>query len=246
LYLTLSGTQATAQVHLVPPPVSPDELYRHRDDPDSAKQAIDIWAKRAATGADFEASWKLARGCYWLGTEGVESERRQSLQRGVRAGEQAITLDNNKPEGHFWTAANLGELAELSGKMQGLRMSGRVKSELERVIALQPGWQQGSAESALGRWYDTVPWIAGGSDKTAEMYYRKALGYNPQSRSTLSYLADLLIDHGHKIEAHRLLEQVISLPIDPDWAPEDRDLAALAALKLKKLDGGGREPLGLW
>src|SRR5262252_7179608 len=40
---------------------SPDELYRHREDIVSAKQAADLWAKDAAAGNNFEASWKLSR-----------------------------------------------------------------------------------------------------------------------------------------------------------------------------------------
>ena len=131
-------------------PPSPDELYRHREDIASAKQAADLWAKEATAGKNFEATWKLARAYYWLGTQGPTDERRTALDRGVQTGEQAIALDPSKPEGHFWLAANMGALAESYGLSQGIKYRGRIKDELEAVLKMGEAWQQGSADRALG------------------------------------------------------------------------------------------------
>src|SRR5262245_8376056 len=103
---------------------NPDELYRQRENLAIARQAADIWAARAASGRDFEASWKLARACHWLGTQLPEVERRAALERGVNAGEQAAKLDPSRPEGHFWLAANMGRLAESYGLSQGIKYRG--------------------------------------------------------------------------------------------------------------------------
>src|SRR5262245_49346875 len=65
----------------------PDQLYRQRENLASARRAADLWAAGAAS--DFEASWKLARACYWLGTQGEAQERRRALERGMKAGESA-------------------------------------------------------------------------------------------------------------------------------------------------------------
>src|SRR6187399_743455 len=124
----------------------PDSLYRQREDMALARQAADIWAARAASGHDFESSWRLARACYWIGTHGAENERRAALERGVRAGEQAIAINDAKPDGHFWLAANMGALAESFGLTQGLKYRGRIKTELERVVAIDEPWLQGSAD----------------------------------------------------------------------------------------------------
>jgi tetratricopeptide (TPR) repeat protein len=232
LYLTVFVTLTGAQTV----PQSPDELYRHRENLPSAKLAADLWAARAATG-DFEAAWKLSRVDYWLGTHGVEADRRAALEHGVSAGQQAATLQPGKPEGHFWAAASMGALAESFGVGQGLKYRGTIKSELELSIKIAPGWQDGSAESALGRWYDSVPGLFGGSDSKAEEWYRKAIAINPQSRNAMSSLADLLIDHKRLDEARTLLKRVIDAPADPEWIPEDRELVTQAIAKLKKLGG---------
>jgi tetratricopeptide (TPR) repeat protein len=158
------------------------------------------------------------------------------LERGIGTGERAARLAPDRPEGRFWLAANLGALAESSGAVQALEYRGRIKSELQRVMAIAPSWQAGSAEAALGRWYDKVPRLFGGSDKTAESYFRRALTVDPESRTALTDLADLLIDHGRVDEARALLQRAIDAPIDPDWAPEDRELRAQAAARLQRLE----------
>ena len=212
---------------------NPDELYQQREDLASARQAADIWAARAASGRDFEASWKLARACHWLGTQLPEAERRTALERGVNAGEQAATLDPSKPEGHFWLAANMGRLAESYGLSQGIKYRARIKDELLRVLAIDPAWQQGSADRALGWWYHRVPWLFGGSEEKAEEHLRKALAYNPKSTATLFFLAEVVAERGRPDDARALLRQVLDAPLDPNWAPEDRDFKRQAETKLR-------------
>jgi tetratricopeptide (TPR) repeat protein len=213
---------------------NPDALYRDRENLRSASRAADIWEARATT--DYEAAWKLARICYWLGTHGPKAARRAALERGVQAGENAIRLAPSRPEGHFWLGANLGELAESGGMSQGLKYRGRIRQELERTIAIDPKFEEGSAEAALGQWYAKVPGLFGGDDAKAEEHLRRALAINPQSRTALVSLADLLIHKGRKDEARAMLERAIKLPIDPQWAPEDRETDAAAAALLKTLD----------
>jgi tetratricopeptide (TPR) repeat protein len=210
----------------------PDLLYRDRADIAKAQQAADIWAAEAGAG-QFEAAWKLARACYWIGTHGPEPGRRTALERGVAAGEQAASLQPGTPEGHFWLAANMGALAESYGLRQGIKYRGRIKAELERVLALDPAWMQGSADRALGWWYHRVPGLFGGSEAQAEAHLRKALGYNPQSTATLYFLAEVLQTRGKTTEARTMLQRVLDAPIDPDWAPEDRDFKAKARAALE-------------
>ena len=234
-----ADARQAAGARQAPSPDDPDALYRDRENPASAARAAELWATRADT--DFEAAWKLARVCYWLGTHGPRDARRAALERGVTAGESAVRLAPDRPDGHFWLAADMGALAESFGLRQGLKYRGRIKSELERTIAIAPGWQGASAEAALGRWYLEVPWLFGGSRKKAEAQLRQALSINPESRTALDALADLLIDDGRVAEGKTLLQRVVDLPVEPEWAPEDRAFAAEAAARLKALDGSRKD-----
>jgi hypothetical protein len=211
----------------------PDELYRGREHLANAARAAAIWKARA--GDDAETAWKLSRVSYWLGTHLPERERRSALERGIAAGETAIRLASDLPEGHFWLAANMGALAESSGVMQGLKYRGRIKAELQRVLAIQPGWQGGSAEAALGQWYFEVPRLLGGSHSEAEALLRRALTYDPENLVALLFLARGLASDHRRDEAAALLQRMVDAPVSRDWGPEDREFKKQAAERLKSL-----------
>ena len=142
-----------------------DALFGKREDLPSAIAAADFWAKRlTATPNDFEAGWKLARICYWLGDHVPQSERRGRFEQGIEAGRKAAAAQPNRPEGHFWQAANMGSMAEGFGMRAGLRYRGPIKASLERALAIDPSYLNGSPDRALGRWYARVPGLFGGSD----------------------------------------------------------------------------------
>jgi hypothetical protein len=205
----------------------PDALYAKRGDIASAQRAADLWAaalaREPASPAAFETAWKLARACYWLGGHGPEAQRRAVLERGIDAGRRAIALRPDRPEGHFWTAANMGALAESWGLRQGHQYPKPVKAELETVLRLDPAFLDGSADRALGRWYAKVPRLFGGSDREAEAHLRASLRYNPTSTASHFFLAELFLENGRKREARAELQAVLDAPISPDWAPEDRE-----------------------
>ena len=106
----------------------PDALYHRRDDLASARQAADIWQTRVKQNSkDFESAWKAARARYWLGSHAPEGERRAFLEQGIAAARAAVAVEPNKPEGHFWLAANMGTLAESFGLRQGIKYRGEIK-----------------------------------------------------------------------------------------------------------------------
>ena len=208
-------------------PQSADQLYAEREDFSHAEAAEAFWKGRPAT--DFDAAWKLARVEYWIGGHASQDSRRRSaLERGIDAATRAVGLDAKRPEGYFWRAGCMGALAESFGVTQGLKYRGKIKSDLETVLKIDPAWQQGSADRALGRWYAKVPGLFGGSDKEAEAHYRASLKYNPNSTASLFFLSELLIEHKRQPEARVLLQRIVDAPIDPDWAPEDREFKSKA------------------
>jgi tetratricopeptide (TPR) repeat protein len=220
----------------------PDALYRERTNLGSAREAAAIWERRlAANPKDFESAWKLARAMYWLGGHGdarVPAEAsakagRPSLERGVAAGQIAATLEPNRPEGHFWAAANMGALAESYGMRQGIKYRGPIKSELETVLRIDPAFQDGSADRALGRWYFKVPSLFGGSKTKSEEHLRKSLTYDPNSTASHFFLAETLFELKRDREAVDELNKVLAAPINPEWAPEDREFKDQARQRLR-------------
>jgi len=206
-----------------------DALYADRTNLTSARGAAAAWTEEMARNPQaFDAAWKLARLDYWLGGHLPDAEQRRSFETGIEAGRKAIALKPDRPEGHFWLAANMGGLAESFGLRQGLKYRKPIKDALETVLRIDPAFQQGSADRALGRWYFKVPALFGGSNKQAEAHLRKSLQYNPTSTVTHFFLAEVLLDEGRKSEARTELQTVLDAPLDPAWTPEDQEFKAKA------------------
>lgn len=213
----------------------PDALYRERADPAKAREAAAIWDARLAKNAkDFEAAWKLARAEYWLGGHDDQAKRRADLERGTEAGRTASELEPNRPEGYFWMAANMGQLAESFGMRQGLKYRTPIREALEKVLTIDPAYQAGSADRALGRWYFKVPGLFGGSKKKSEEHLRRSLTYDPDSNASRFFLAETLFELDRPKEAIAELQRVIDGPINPQWEPEDREFKKQAAERLAK------------
>ena len=178
-----------------PSVADPDRLYDAREDLPSALAAADAWAERLAREpGDYEAAWKLARAAYWLGSHVPAADRRAQYERGLTAGRRAAELQPDRPEGHFWLAATMGAMAESFGLSAGLRYRGPVRRELETVLRLDPAYQQGAADRAMGRWHFRVPWLFGGRRDEAIAHLQQSLRYDPANAASHFFLAEMYLD----------------------------------------------------
>jgi tetratricopeptide (TPR) repeat protein len=218
----------------------PDALYANRADLNSARKAAAIWQSAIERNPkDFTAAWKRAKAAYWLGGHEVTTDAKDAAyEAGMDAARKAIAAQPDKPEGHFWLAANMGGYAENHGLRGGLKYRGTIRDELEKVLAMDSGFLQGSADRALGRWYFKVPGLFGGSKQKSEEHLRRALAYNPRSIVTRLFLAETLEALDRAAEARSELQQIAALPVDPDWVPEDTEFKAQARAMLARLTGG--------
>lgn len=201
-----------------------DALYRNREHLPSALAAAARWEARLTTDpSDFEAAWKSAKAAYWIGGHVPPAERRREYERGITAGRAAVRIHPDRPEGHFWLAADMGAMAESFGLLTGLKYKGLVKEELETVLALAPAFDEGAADRALGRWYFRVPGLFGGSKTKSVEHLRRALTYDPTSAASHFFLAETLRAMGRGNEATREWQMVVDAPLAPGWEPEVRE-----------------------
>ena len=231
------GPQGPATAVAQPAGADPAALYANRETLADAERAASLWDQAlAADPGDFDAAWKLARACYWLGGHRpAEDARKAAFTRGMAAAEAAIAARSNRPDGYFWLAANMGGLAELGGIRAGLRYRRPVRDNLEKVLAMDPAFQQGSADRALGRWYYKVPGLFGGSKTRSVQHLRASLSHHPQSIASRYFLAETYESMNRDAEAIALLKEIEALPVDPEWAPEDREFKQKARDLLSRL-----------
>ena len=214
----------------------PDRLYADREHLQSAIDAATVWESRVKTNPkDFESAWKLARTCYWLGGHVAEDTRRAQYERGIEAGRQASVLQSARPEGYFWMAANMGAMAESFGLRAGIKYRTPVRKALETVLMLDPGFQQGSADRALGRWYLKVPRLFGGSKDESVEHLKRSLTYDRASTASHYFLAETYLEMDRRDEARQEAQKVLDLPVNPNWVPEDREFKQKAKTLLERL-----------
>jgi tetratricopeptide (TPR) repeat protein len=218
--------------------IDADRLYANRETMADAEQAASIWERALAAHADdFEAARRLARASYWLGEHRQDEDAREAaFERGMAAARRAVAARSNQPDGYFWLAANMGGLAELKGIRAGLKYRKPVRDNLEKVLAMDPTFLKGSADRALGRWYYKVPGLFGGSKAKSVQHLRASIGHHPLSISSRYFLAETFESMGRKADAITALKEIEALPVDPDWAPEDREFKKKAQAMLKKLE----------
>lgn len=213
----------------------PDVLYAGREKLSNARAAAAGWnARLAADPRDFDAAWKLARAAYWLGGHVPSDERRQQYEMGIDAGRRAVAIAPERPEGHFWLAADMGAMAESFGLRLGIRYRGPVRRELETVLQIAPSYQQGSADRALGRWHLRVPWLFGGRKEESVEHLRRALTYDPANAASHSFLADTFLAMSRRDEALAELRAVLEAPEDEEWGPEAREFKDKARARLAR------------
>jgi outer membrane protein assembly factor BamD (BamD/ComL family) len=100
---------------------------------------------------------------------------------------------------------------------------------------IDPGFQQGSADRALGRWYQKVPGLFGGSNDKSVEHLQRSLTYDPASTASHFFLAETYLDMNRKSQARQEAQKVLELPVNPNWAPEDREFKQKAKALLERL-----------
>ena len=169
-------------------------LSRSRTPGERDARGRDLARRLAANPKDFESAWKLARAQYWLGTNGLpERDRKAALEAGIAAARQGGRASTaNRPEGHFWIAANMGALAESFGLRQGISIAARsARSSRPCSSSIPPSCRDPPiARSAAGT--TRCRGCSAATRRSRKQHLRKALAYNPQSVITQLFLAETL------------------------------------------------------
>jgi tetratricopeptide (TPR) repeat protein len=212
-----------------------DKLYTQRADLARAREAILLL--RRALGLDsnsYDAAWRLARLNYYLGAHTDNTgERDRAYNDGIEAGRRATKLQDEKPEGHFWLGANLGGKAQTS-MMSGLSFVSEIRSEMQRVIQLDEGFQSGSAYMALGQVELETPRMLGGDSSKAVEILEKGLRFGEDNALYHLRLAQAYLAVSRKADARKQLEIIINSTPNPEFLPEHQEAVTEAKKLLEK------------
>ena len=219
---------------------SADQLYGQREDLMQLRRGV-VSLRQALTKdpGNYDAAWKLSKFNYYLATHTDDSnERDAAFKAGIEAGKAAIQLQNEKPDGHFWLGANYGGAAEQSA-IQGLATVKDIQNEMQTVLHLDEGYQNGSAYMVLGLVYLNAPSIVGGDPKKAVEEMEKGLRFGEPNAFLHLHLAEAYKKVGRNDDARKEIKKIQSMTPDPNYQPEYKEASAAAQKLLDQIDHGG-------
>ena len=214
-----------------------DALYAQRKDLSKVRSGIAILRQvRINDDGNYEAAWKLSKFEYYLGLHATDNrEREAAFQEGVDAGRTAVHLQGDKADGHFWLGANYGGSAQIS-MLAALAVFQHIRTEMERVIEIDPKYEVGSAYLALGRLYLEVPRVLGGDKSKAIDYLEKGLRVGSGNGLMHLCLAEAYHATGRDRDARKQIDFILKMTPGSDYLPEHEETVAGAKELLKKLN----------
>ncbi len=206
-----------------------DKLFRAREDLSNLKTAAALLSKlRVQDRRIFEIEWRFAKLNYFLGC-GVkgENEKEAAFEKGRDAGKIASNMEPNKPDGYFWYGANLGELAKMNPVTVGFKSVDDIKAAMNKVIELDPGYQNTAAYDVLAQ-VELNTLLLGGSAARAVELLEKALTIEKDNAQVRLHLGQAYLAEKKDKEARAQLERVIQMTPNSDYALEHRECVAEA------------------
>ncbi|MEQ1606365.1 MAG: TRAP transporter TatT component family protein [Pyrinomonadaceae bacterium] len=209
-----------------------EALFKQREDIAKLREAVNtLRLARDYKQRSFEVEWKFAKLNYFLGKQSTdEKESNAAFEEGRYAGKIASAIEPQKAEGYFWYGANLGELARKNPITVGLKSVDEVKTAMQKVVELQPDYQDTTAYDVLGQ-IEMETRIYGGKPEKAVELFEKALETEKDNMNIHLHLGEAFIALKKDAEARKQLEKVLSMKPNPDYLIEGRE----AIEKAKKL-----------
>jgi len=241
--LCASGSLRSAVVEMLPNEPSikrlvaqADALYAERANLTRLREAILSLRKgRGVEPTNYEVNWRLAKFSHYLAVHTADkSERDAALSEGSAAGAAAVKARPDEPGGHFWLGANLGERARSQGALKALTLVDDIRWEMEAVIKLDEGYQNGSAYMVLGQVDLSLPSLFGGDKKRAIERLERGLRFGEENAFLRLRLAEAYMAVRRKEDAQKQLSAILAMKPHPDYVPEYEEAVAEARRLLDK------------
>jgi tetratricopeptide (TPR) repeat protein len=186
----------------------------------------------------FAVHWRLARGCFLM-TEVLknEAQRREYAVLGQKHAAQALALQPERVEPHYFLALNTAKIAEADRDLGLIEV---MLKQAERAAAIDPAFDEAGPYRFMGKVYITAPsWpvSVGSAEKGVELLER-AVKLAPVPLNRVFLGEAYYKDDEYKLAHEQLtlaLQQVQTdgVLLDPRWRAEAE--ATLVRLKGKDL-----------
>jgi len=208
-------------------PPSPLETARDlQDRPALEKLVNDFSAASAKTPNDAEAQYRLALACSYQAEVAIEMHDKkagqQAAERGIKAGEKAVSLNGNSAE-------YLRVLGTLYGQAiidipSGLNYGAKAKDAINRAVEKAPKSSAVYVARGVGNFY--LPSMLGGGPKPAIEDFKKAIALDGNNAEAYLWLGVSLHKDNRDAEARTAFQKSLSLNPKRVWAKQQLDKTA--------------------
>ena len=128
----------------------------------------------------------------------------------------------------YWYLVNLGKWSEAYGKIAAARegVADIMREESEKIIEMDPNYSDGGGYFMLGAVHYKSPWIpfllTWPDNNEAIKFLNLAVNTGEARLVQKNYLANALNKSGNKLEAKKILEEVINSNPSKDYLIEDK------------------------
>jgi tetratricopeptide (TPR) repeat protein len=162
---------------------------------------------------DYIALWKTARAYGWLANDRKsKAETRKVAERGLSYAHRAVRQNPKGVEGQFYAALCVGYVGRSIPMIMALfkGIEKKVLTFFRTARRIDPKFEGGGADRALGVYYHTVPWPKRDRSKALQ-HLNRALGFGPNNPWNHYYLAEVLLAEDRKKLARKFLLRCIGL-----------------------------------
>jgi tetratricopeptide (TPR) repeat protein len=190
-----------------------DRLFVYGGDNERERQAFEVLERALKdTPNDYHLLWRAARSYYYFGDGAMGRDRADYFEKGIAASTRAVAENGDGAEGHFWLGSNYGMYCSEKGFIVALKNIGKIRTEFETVLRLNPAYENGATYTALGEIDRQAPRLFGGNIKRAITYLEEGLKLTSTNVGLKESLAEAYADHGQKEDARRQLLELLQMP----------------------------------
>ena len=211
-------------------------------DPGNVNKVIEIYKKIISTATDSEneeATWRLMRAYYYKGryTTNDSELKKKNYDLGKDLGKDGLKQFPESAGINLFSAIVWGSWGEEYGIFKAARkgVAGKIKKRCEKVIKVDPSFDEAGGYRVLGRVYfkaPKIPLILGWpSKKKAVGFLEKSLEIAPENLTTKKFLAEALYKVDKKDRAKKIIDEILSEENHSEGIAEDaiikKDVKAL-------------------
>jgi tetratricopeptide (TPR) repeat protein len=166
----------------------------------------------------YEIAWKTARMVYFIGNYGIGEKAFVDTEDGIKlfeygykAGKIAVDLKPKEADGQFWYAIDMGSYGLAYGVFAAASHARDGMHALEQVmISTKPDYQWYGSYRILGKYYEELPGIFGGSNKKALALITAATTKAPQFSNNWVFLGQFYNKTGEYNKALDACKQAVA------------------------------------